>query len=119
MEKVINIDGKDIKLRCSAATYIKYRSVFKEDLFTQLQDISKNIGEGESIPDGALATMYQAAYIMAMQGDKNLKVDFETWMDQFELTSSIQGVQGVLSLLMGDQETIDEAKKKDTQLSEK
>ena len=117
MEKVITIDGKDIKCRCSAATYIKYRSVFKEDLFTELQKMASQIGDDGAIPEGALATLFQAAYIMALQGDPKLKVDFETWIDQFDLIGSIQGVQEIYPLLLGDHETIEEPKKKEEQQS--
>lgn len=118
MEKVITIGDKDIKLRSSAATYIKYRRVFKEDLFKTLQDMTKEMGEDGDIPDGAVAVLLQAAYIMALQADPKMTMDLETWLDQFELLDSIHGIQGVFEMLMGDQNTIDEAKKKNDQPSE-
>lgn len=117
MEKVINIDGIDLKCRCSGATYIKYRQIFKEDLFTQLQDMSKNLGEENTIPEGAIATLLQATYVMNLQGDPKEKRNFEEWIDQFSLMGSMNGIQGVYGLLLGDQETIDEAKKKNDQQS--
>ncbi len=119
MEKVLVIDGKEIKCRCSAATYIKYRSEFKEDLFTQLQDMAKNIGTDGTIPEGALALLFQATYIMAKQADASLKVPFEEWIDQFSLVGSIEGIQGIYDLLLGDQATIDEPKKKNDQQNAK
>ena len=119
MEKVIKIGEKDIKLRSSAATYIKYRRVFKEDLFKTLQEMSKEIGDDGNIPDGAVATLFQAAYIMACQADPKMTMDIDTWLDQFELLDSINNIQGVFEMLMGDQLTIDEAKKKNDQPSEK
>ena len=118
MEKVIQIGNKDVKLRSSAATYIKYRRVFKEDLFKSLQDMSKEIGDEGNIPDGAVAILLQAAFIMAQQADPKTTTDIDTWLDQFELIDSINGIQGVFELLMGDQVTIDEAKKKKNQPSE-
>ena len=119
MEKVIKIGDKDVKLKSSAATYIKYRRVFKEDLFKTLQDMTKEIGDDGAIPDGAVAVLLQAAYIMAGQADPKINCDIETWLDQFELIDSINGIQGVFEILMGDQVTIDEAKKKSDQLSDK
>ena len=118
MERVIKIGNKDVKCRSSAATYIKYRRIFKEDLFRTLQDMTKDIGDDGTIPDGALATLLQAAYIMAGQADPKMTDDFDTWVDQFELMESINGIQEVFGILMGDQVTIDEAKKKSDQLSE-
>lgn len=119
MEKVIKIGNKDIKLRSSAATYIKYRRTFKEDLFRTLQDMSKEIGDDGTIPDGAVGTLFQAAYIMAGQADPKMNMDLDSWLDQFELLDSINGVQDVFGMLMGDQATIDEAKKKNDQQSGK
>lgn len=117
MEKIITIDGKDFNCRCSAATYIKYRSIFKEDLFTQMQDLAKNIGEDGTIPEGAVAMLLQATYVMALQGDPKMKVSFEEWLDQFSLMGPMNGMQGVYELLLGDQQGIDEAKKKNDQQS--
>ena len=118
MEKVIKIGDKDVKLRSSAATYIKYRRVFKEDLFKTLQDMTKEIGEDGNIPDGAVAVLLQAAFIMAGQADPKMTNDIDTWLEQFELMDSINGIQGVFEMLMGDQVTIDEAKKKNDQQNE-
>lgn len=114
-EKTITIDGVDVKCKCSALTYIKYRSVFKEDLMVAMQDMAKNIGEGGTIPEGAFATLFQATYIMATQAGE--KRNFEDWMDQFGLVESMTGIQEIYLLLLGDQETIDEAKKKKDQPS--
>lgn len=115
MEKVIKIGDKDIKVKSSAATYIKYRRIFKEDLFRTLQDMTKDIGDDGTIPEGAVATLLQAAYVMAQQADPKITNDFEIWVDQFELLDSINGIQDVFGMLMGDQVTIDEAKKKNDQ----
>ena len=118
MEKVIKIGDKEVKLKSSAATYWKYRKVFTEDLFRTLQDMTKDLGDDGTIPDGAVAVLLQAAYIMAGQADPKMNMDIETWLDQFELMDSINGIQGVFEMLMNDQVTIDEAKKKNDQLSE-
>ena len=112
MERVIKIGDKEVKLRSSAATYIKYRRVFKEDLFKTLQEMTKEIGEDGDIPDGAVAVLLQAAFIMAGQADPKLTNDIDTWLEQFELMDTVNGIQGVFEMLMGDQATIDEAKKK-------
>lgn len=117
MEKVVKIGDKDVKLRSSAATYIKYRREFKEDLFKTLQGMTKDLGDNGEIPDGAVAVLLQAAYIMAGQADPNMKKDFDSWLDQFELLDSVN-TQGVFEMLMGDQVTIDEAKKKNDQQNE-
>lgn len=118
MEKVIHVDDKAIKVKCTAATYIKYRKEFTEDLFTSLQDISKGMGEDGAIPPGAVATMLQAMYIMAKQADPSIKASFEDWIDQFSLLSPLTGATELFNMLMADQNTLEEEKKSSNQLSE-
>lgn len=114
-EKTITIDGVDVKCKCSALTYIKYRSVFKEDLMVAMQNMAKSVGDDYSIPEGAFAMLFQATYIMATQAGE--KRSFEDWMDQFGLMESMSGIREVYLLLVGDQATIDKAKKKKDQPS--
>lgn len=116
-ERIVHIDGKEVALRCSGATYIKYRNEFKGDLFTELQKFSE--GDGNTLPDGAMQTLLQATYIMAKQKDPSIKENFEDWLDQFDLMGSVSGLQDVLELIAGNNLTLEEAKKNKDQQSEK
>lgn len=116
-EKIITIDGKEVALRASGATYIKYRNAFKEDLFIRMEEIGKEITDGVTLPEGAVDTMLKAMYIMAVQADKNNKLNFEDWLDQFSMMGPLEGIQGVYELLLGDQATLDEPKKKEEEQS--
>lgn len=114
-EKIIKIDGKEVALRSSGATYIKYRNCFKEDLFVALQKMSEVSEDGE-LADGAADTLMKAMYIMAVQADpKKTPVGFEEWLDQFSMLGPINAAGEIYSLLLDDQTTLDEAKKKDSQ----
>lgn len=115
-ERVVVIDKKEVALRCSGATYIKYRNEFKSDLFVELQKFSDN--ETGMLPDGAMETLLRATYVMAKQADKNIKENFEDWLDQFDLIGSVSGLQDVLELITGSNLTLDEAKKNNDQQSE-
>lgn len=116
MERTVVIDGKEVALRCSGATYIKYRNLFKQDLFAELQKISSQVGDDGAVPDGAIGTLLQATYVMAVQADPKLQqTSFEDWLDQFSLIGSLEGIHGVYELLGGDQETIENPKKKSDQ----
>lgn len=114
-ERIITIDGIDVKCKCSAYTYVKYRTVFKEDLMVAMQDMAKSVGADGTIPDGAFAMLLQATYIMATQAGE--KRSFEDWLDQFGLFESMTGIQDVYLLLLGDKVTIEDAKKKNDQPS--
>lgn len=49
MEKIINLSGKETKLKVSAATNILYKRVFKEDILIKLSSYSKNLKELKAI----------------------------------------------------------------------
>lgn len=116
MEKTIAIDGVEVKLKSSAVTYIKYRSVFREDLFTGLQDIGSKISDGQVFPEGAVELLLKATYIMATQAGE--KRGFEDWLDQFSLRGSLDCIGEVYEMLLDDQAPIEEAKKNNDRLSE-
>ena len=116
-EKIVKIDGREVALRCSGATYIKYRNEFKSDLFVELQKFGEN--EDGTLPDGAMETLLKATYVMAKQANKDIKENFEDWLDQFDLIGSVSGLEDVLNLIMGNNVTLDEAKKNNDQQNEK
>lgn len=49
MEKIIMINGKETRIKVSAATNILYKRVFKEDILLQLSAYSKNLMELKEI----------------------------------------------------------------------
>lgn len=117
-EKTIIIDGNEVAVKCSAATYILYRQEFKSDLFADLQKLAAAIGDGESIPEGAIDILLRATYIMAKQATPHKKTYIE-WADQFDLLGGIDGIQAIYSFLLEDRQTLAEPKKKSDQPSDK
>lgn len=116
MEKIITIDGIDVPMKISGATYLKFRNEFHEDMFKKLQSLNDIDGE---IGDDAINTLLQIAYIMARQATPTMTDSFEDWLDQFSFTGAINdALLGVLSMVNNDQVTIDEAKKKSDQPNE-
>lgn len=114
MVKTIKIGDKDVALRSSGATYIKFRNEFKKDLFVELNKINKSAVENDGeLPDFAIETLLEATYIMMKQANKDVTKSFEDWLDEFELVESLQGLEGVLTMLNEDkQDTTVDAKKK-------
>lgn len=82
--KYINIAGKEIPFRASAATPRAYRCRFGRDIFT---DLSKLIGEQEGqngISSESLEIFEDIAYVMALQADKDIPRTPEEWLDSIE-----------------------------------
>lgn len=127
-ERTVTIDGQEIKMRISGATPILYRNEFKKDMFVQMQELDNGEVEFDSegnpvsvsLPDGAVETLLELAYILARQGDSKLKVSFIEWLDRFSFESLTNGEAfgSVLLMIRGDEEVIVEEKKSQDQPSE-
>ena len=115
--KTIDIGGQEVALRCSAATYVLYREEFRADLFTVLESFIGAQQGGEAIPDGVIDAILKATYIMARQADPEEDRAFIDWLDQFGLIDSIESIQPVVQLLLGDRKRLNEAKKKKSKQS--
>lgn len=93
MEKIIPIDGKDIKFKSSGAVPLRYKAQFQRDYFgdiSKLQDlIVNNLDSPEDItPDDIdLSRMdfdvfYRIVWTLAKTADKDIP-DLMNWLDEF------------------------------------
>lgn len=109
---IITIDGKEVAVRASGATYIRYKNVFKRDLFKEFAAFE--VAENGEVPEGALETLIRAGYIMAEQAEPS-GLSFDEWCDQFSFIGLAKDIPQIAGILTNDKQTIDEAKKKSTQ----
>ena len=81
MKKDLVIDGRTLALSANAATPIRYKMTFNQDIIIQLGDIKEN----RSI---LTETLSQMAYIMNKQAEGDLaSLSFEnylTWLETFD-----------------------------------
>lgn len=102
LKKTINIDGKDIIFRASAAIPRIYRLKFGRDIFKDLMALEKSINksdEGKSDLDiGSLELFENIAYVMAKHGDKNVPDSPEEWLDNFSTFSIYQVLPQLIEL---------------------
>lgn len=116
MEKVLTIDGRDVRFRATAAVPRLYRIKFRRDIIQDMQTIqaalSKQEEDGTSIPPEALTMFENVAYIMAKHADKDaVPNDPDEWLDSFN-TFSIYEVFGEILRLWGlNMESTSTAKK--------
>lgn len=117
MEKILTIDGRDVKFRATAAVPRLYRIKFRRDIIQDIQTIQtaikKQTEDGDSIPPEALTMFENVAYIMAKHGDKDaVPDDPDEWLDSFS-TFSIYEIFGEILALWGlNMESTSDAKKK-------
>ena len=98
MEKTIMIDGREVRLRASAAIPRLYRIKFRRDILQDMQTIKKAVeksvqenaqegGQMSSIPLEALELFENVSYLMAKHADPTVPATVEEWLDGFETFS--------------------------------
>lgn len=122
MTKTIEIDGKKVTFRATAAIPRLYRIKFGRDI---LQDIVKlrdamvaKDKEKTPIPPNCLQIFEDVAYIMAKHGDPEMaEKSPEEWLDSFETFSIYAVLPVILALWAENVKAISESKKKRDRLT--
>ena len=117
MEKTINIDGKEVRLRATAAVPRLYRIKFGRDIMQDLSKLSdayeKATTEQEQFEATDLGLFENVAYIMAKHADKDaVPSSVEEWLDSFEVFSIYQVLPEILTLWNLNTMTMAKPKKK-------
>lgn len=86
MEKIINIDGKDVKFKATASTIRQYRARFGRDLLQDFQKLQADTG-AESLSVDTLTIFENLAYTMAKQADPDIPDTADEWLDGFDMFS--------------------------------
>lgn len=118
MTKTVIIGDKEIQMRSSGASPIKYKTIFNRDLYVDLQPILKGMkkrSDGTAyMPMEAIEVFTRMGYVFATQADPELlKTPFEDWLDQFELMELTTGFEQIVELWNMENTTTANLKKKD------
>ena len=116
VEKTIEVSGKEVKFRSSAAVPRLYRAKFKRDIFKDFSKLEKsykdNADEGEAFAIEDLEIFENVAYIMAYHADNSIPQDINDWLDQFDMFSIYEVLPQILEL-WGDNMLTDVTAKKE------
>ena len=85
MEKLINIDGKQVPFKATAATPRAYRMLFNRDLFEDFSKIEKRMKSKDPMTSEALYLFEDIAYTMAKQADPDIAPTPDEWLDGFSM----------------------------------
>lgn len=116
----MEIDGKSVEFKASAAVPRIYRLKFRRDLFVDIQKLAKSVetkgkkaGKKESeIPIEDLEMFENIAYVMAQHANpKEVPPDIMEWLEQFDTFSIYQILPVILELWKINEETQSTAKK--------
>lgn len=123
IRKDIEIDGKMVAFKASAAIPRIYRLKFQRDIYKDLSALEKSIGDGDAKASNldmfSLEMFENIAFIMEKHADPTIPDTPEEWLDQFNTFSIYQILPQLIELWGLNVKTDVEAKKNFAQQSVK
>ena len=120
--KKIEIDGKEVAFRASAAIPRIYRMKFQRDIYKDLAALEKAIGDNSeevsNLDMFSLEMFENIAYIMAKHADPAIPDTPEEWLDEFNTFSIYQVLPKIIELWGLNTRVDVEAKKNFRQLTD-
>ena len=115
MIKQIEIDGKQVSFKASAAIPRIYRMKFQRDIYKDLKALEKSTGdnseEGSNLDMFSLEMFENIAFVMAKHADASIPNTPEEWLDGFNTFSIYQVLPQLIELWGLNVQTDVEAKK--------
>ena len=117
----VEIDGKQVPFKASAAIPRIYRIKFNRDIYKDLRSLEKAVGEGDEENSNldlfSLEMFENIAYVMANHADPNIPDTPEEWLDEFNTFSIYQVLPSIIELWGLNVQTEVESKKNFAQLT--
>ena len=115
MQKTVRIGEKDVEMRASAATAIRYRNVFHGDIMKELMAL-----DAENIDMSVVEKIQQVGFIMAKTAEgANMAAlstdDYLEWLEQFDQIDIMQAAKDIISVYIHQKESSSELKKSETE----
>jgi len=123
MIRNIEIDGKQVPFKASAAIPRIYRMKFQRDIYKDLKALEKSVGDNKAEKSNldmfSLEMFENIAFVMAKHADPALPDSPEEWLDGFNTFSIYQVLPQLIELWGLNVQTDVESKKNFVQQSEK
>lgn len=121
--KKVEIDGKQVPFKASAAIPRIYRIKFNRDIYKDLRSLEKAVGDGDEQNSNldlfSLEMFENIAYVMAKHADPTIPDTPEEWLDGFNTFSIYQVLPSIIELWGLNVQTDVESKKNFVQLTAK
>lgn len=121
MKQNIEIDGRMVAFRASAAIPRIYRMKFHRDIYKDLSALEKAVGDGDegnsNLDLFSLEMFENIAYVMAKHADPSIPDTPEEWLDEFNTFSIYQVLPKLIALWGLNVQTDVQAKKNFARLS--
>lgn len=123
MKQNIEIDGKQVSFKASAAIPRIYRMKFHRDIYKDLRALEKSIGDGteenSNLDVFSLEMFENIAYVMAKHAAPSIPDTPEEWLDEFNTFSIYQVLPKLIELWGLNVQTQVDSKKNFAQLTVK
>lgn len=100
--KKIEIDGKEVLFRASAAIPRLYRIKFRRDIYKDLAQLEKavdqNVEDGSMLDTFSLELFENIAFVMAKHADPTIPDTPEEWLEEFNTFSIYQVLPQIIEL---------------------
>jgi len=113
MEKTIQIDGRQVRFKCTGSTPVRFREATGEDLMVMFPSFISEAKKGRLSPK-AVKSLEILAHIMAKQADPEVTDSLVDWLDEFEMFSIYDSFPQLIELWTASTQTLSETKKKKT-----
>ena len=114
--KTVEIAGKEVTFKASAAIPRIYRISFNRDIFKDLMDLRGAVRSSETgestLSNADLEVFENVAYLMAKHADPAQPDDINDWLDQFDMFAIYEVLPVILDLWTQNINTQIESKKK-------
>ena len=114
MEKVLIIGNKEVKMKSTAGTMMRYRNNFNRDFIKDLvrlqRALDNKLEKGEEFEALDLDIFEKLAWCMAKTADDSIP-DIEHWLDEFDTFDIMQVLPEIMGLLIANMEQINSKKK--------
>ena len=102
LTKKIEIDGKEVLFRASAAIPRLYRIKFRRDIYKDLAQLEKAVDtsteDGSMLDTFSLELFENIAYMMARHADPTIPDTPEEWLEEFNTFSIYQVLPQIIEL---------------------
>lgn len=100
--KTIEIDGREVTFRASAAIPRLYRNQFHRDIYRDLNELQKGMDksddESSTLDTFSLELFENIAWLMARHADKEVPKTPEEWLDDFSTFSIYEILPQIIDL---------------------
>lgn len=117
MERIVNIDGKELKMRASALVPKLYRFHFGRDIIQDMKDLAeaykKNQADGTPFELKDLGVFENVAWLFLKLGGEDVGTTADEWLDSLDSVFSVYEVMPtILELWSGNLVQTSKPKKK-------